>query len=94
MGGVRTLLIAFVQIQLRIELRLTSEQLLEPILMLARAISLRLEIRKLFLCPGDAGLRLRGKSVQGSEGMLHTLDRPDQIRRVEIRSVSRSTADK
>jgi hypothetical protein len=57
-GGVHALLIALVQIQLRIQFRLTHQQLLEPIVMLERAIGLRLEIRKLFLCACDAALLL------------------------------------
>ena len=61
--------------------------------MVERAICLGLEIRKLFLCAGEAGLLVRGKFVQRPERMLDALDCPDRIRRVEIRKIRRSAAD-
>jgi hypothetical protein len=60
---VARLLIAFVEVQERVEFRLADQKLLQALLVFERAIRLRPVIGKLFLDAGDPVLLLSGKLV-------------------------------
>ena len=90
---VRALLIALVEIQLGIQFRLTRKQLLQAFLMFEGTVRLCLVVHKLLLCACHAALLFCRQLVQAPQRMLDALDRPNRIRRIQVRGIRGSAAD-
>ena len=87
-------MIALVEVQEGIELRLPGEQLFQPLLVLERAIRLRLIVRKLLLDADHSILLLRCEAVEISQGVFDALDSPNGVRGVEVCRIRGSSAYK
>ena len=89
---VRALLIALIEIQLGIQLGLAGKQLLQSFVMFEGTVSLRLVVHKLLLCTGHTTLLFRRKLIQAAQSVLDALNRPDRIRRIQVRGIRGSAS--